>query len=328
MERRSFLALTAGALASGSAGACSLRRASGAPTPADEAPLDVARFHQSRRFADLDLGRIAYLARGKGPGALFLHGFPLNGYQWRGVVDVLRAHRRCITPDFMGLGYSEVPAGQSLTLDAQAAMLAQLLDRLHIPHVDLVANDSGGATAQLFAVRYPRRVRTMLLTDCDTEPDSPPASFLPVIAAARAGKLADAVARQLDHPDLARSVSGLGGLAYTDPAHLTDDTLQCYLAPLVSTPVRRAQLEAFTIALERNPLAGIEPALRRLRVPTRILWGTADTTFSPAGADWLDRILPLSRGVRRIPGAKLFFPEEMPGLVAAEASELWASPAE
>jgi pimeloyl-ACP methyl ester carboxylesterase len=325
MERRGFLGLAAGALASGVLGACGARGELAEPTPADDQPLDVARFHRARRFAALDVGRIAYVARGAGPAALFLHGFPLNGYQWRGVVDRVRTQRRCITPDFMGLGYSEVPPGRSLSLDSQAGMLAQLLDRLRIKRVDLVANDSGGATAQLFATRYPHCVRTLLLTDCDTEPDSPPTSFLPVIAAARAGKLADAVARQRDNPALARSPLGLGGLAYTDPAHLTDDALECYLAPLVSTPIRRTQLEAFTIALERNPLAGIEPALRRLRIPARILWGTADTTFSQAGADWLDRTLPLSRGVRRIPGAKLFFPEEMPELVAAEALDLWAS---
>jgi hypothetical protein len=40
-------------------------------------------------------------------------------------------------------------------------------------------------------------------------------------------------------------------------------------------------------------------------------------------ADWLDRALPRSRGVRRVQGTKLFFPEEMPELIAEEASALW-----
>ena len=37
------------------------------------------------------------------------------------------------------------------------------------------------AVAQLFVTRYPERVRTMLLTNCDVEPDSPPPAVLPVI---------------------------------------------------------------------------------------------------------------------------------------------------
>lgn len=81
---------------------------------------------------------------------------------------------------------------------------------------------------------------------------------------------------------------------------------------------------AGTIGLERNPLAGIEPALRRSTIPTRILWGTADDIFAAASPDYLDRTLGASRGVRRVPGAKLFWPEEQPDIVADEARRLWA----
>ncbi len=51
---------------------------------------------------------------------------------------------------------------------AQAAMLAQLLDALGVDRVDLIANDSGGAIAQIFAVHNPQRPRTLTLTSCDT----------------------------------------------------------------------------------------------------------------------------------------------------------------
>ena len=59
-------------------------------------------------------------------------------------------------------------------------------------------------------------------------------------------------------------------------------------------------------------------------MPTRIVWGTGDTIFSKDSPDYLDRLLPNSRGVRRIPGAKLFFPEEFPEVIAEEARKLWA----
>ena len=94
-------------------------------------------------------------------------------------------------------------------------------------------------------------------------------------------------------------------------------------APLVSSPERRAMTDAYALSLDPNPLAGIEASLRQCTVPTRIVWGTGDTIFSQASPDYLDRILPNSRGVRRIPGAKLFFPEEFPDLIAAEAHRLW-----
>jgi haloalkane dehalogenase len=54
-----------------------------------------------------------------------------------------------------------------------------------------------------------------------------------------------------------------------------------------------------------------------------MVWGTNDQLFDVSWAAWLDRTLPRSRGVRLVEGAKLFFPEEMPELIAAEARQLW-----
>ena len=89
------------------------------------------------------------------------------------------------------------------------------------------------------------------------------------------------------------------------------------------SPRGRRQVQACAVALERNALEGIEPALKRCAVPTRIVWGTGDTIFSQASPDYLNRTFARSRGVRLVPGAKLFFPEEFPELIAEEARQLW-----
>jgi haloalkane dehalogenase len=289
--------------------------------------MNVSEFHAARRFADIRFGRIAYLERGAGDTALFVHGLPLNGFHWRGVIDTLTEHRRCVAPDLMGLGYSDVPESQDLAPVAQAAMIAAFLDALSIDVVDLVANDSGGGIAQLFLAEHPRRVRSLLLTNCDVHTNSPPKALRPFIEAARAGTLArDFVERQLHDKTAARAADGLGGLCYSDPRNLTDDAIECYLAPLVSSPVRIAQFHRYQLSMEPNPLPAIESALRRSTVPVRILWGTADPFFDASWADWLDRTFPESRGVRRLEGAKAFFAEEAPDIVASEARTLWRIP--
>lgn len=321
MQRRTFLELAAGALAVGALAGCGGR---GARSGTGHGPLDAAAFHAERRFLETRFGRIAYLERGAGDAALFLHGFPLNSFQWRGAIERLSPYRRCVAPDFMGLGYTEVAEGQSYAPAAQSDMLVTLLDRLSIRTVDLIANDSGGAIAQLFVTRHPERVRTLLLTNCDTEKDCPPPALLPVIELARAGTYVDEwLAPWLADKALARSEKGIGGMCYSQPVHPTDEAIESYFAPLVQSPRGKAQVHAYTLALEANALAGIEAALRRCTVPTRILWGTGDTIFSPESPDYLDRTLAQSRGVRRVPGAKLFFPEEYPDLIAEEARRLW-----
>jgi hypothetical protein len=56
---------------------------------------------------------------------------------------------------------------------------------------------------------------------------------------------------------------------------------------------------------------------------TPIWMGTKDTFFGVEWGDWLNQRLPGSRGVRRLEDANLFFPEEMPNIIAKEAINLW-----
>jgi pimeloyl-ACP methyl ester carboxylesterase len=324
MERREFLQISSAILALAAAEPGNLANGWGETAPALDGPLTAADYGASRKFAATAYGRIAYIERGKGPAALFLHGFPLNSFQWRGVIPLLAAHRRCITPDYLGLGFTEIEEGQSVAPAEQALMIKTFLDKLHVSSVDIIANDSGGAIAQLLLKQHPKLIRTVLLTNCDAEPDSPPPAVMPVIALAKQGEFADKLlAPWLADKELARSPKGLGGACYAEPTHPTDEALDYYLGPLVSSLARKQQTNAYAVALEPNPLAGIEPALKKCKVPVRIVWGTADTIFSQASPDYLDRTLGNSLGVRRVPGAKLFFPEEMPELIVEEAKKLW-----
>lgn len=322
MNRRTLIAaagLSPAALALGAPAAAA------PPASSVEDALAAARFHTERRRLQTRFGDIAYTDRGEGPAALFLHGFPLNGFQWRGVIDRLESVRRCIAPDSLGLGFTRVAEGQGVAPTDQVDMLLDLMDRLDIQTFDLIASDSGGAVAQLLMLRSPGRVRTVLLANCDVEPDSPPPALLPVLEMARQGTFPDLwLAPWFADKALARSETGLGGQTYSRPQDLSDAAIETYLGPLVYSPARKAMTNAYAVALDPNPLAGIEAALGRLNIPVRIVWGMSDSIFSPADPDYLDRIMPGSRGVRRVPAGKLFFPEEYPDVMAEEARRLWA----
>ncbi|HEX4809573.1 MAG TPA: alpha/beta hydrolase [Bryobacteraceae bacterium] len=287
--------------------------------------IDSAWYQRERRFAELPVGRVAYVEAGRGPVALFVHGYPLNGYQWRGAIERLRAHRRCLAPDVLGMGYTQTPREQKISPETQAEMLSMLLDALHAETVDLVANDSGGLVAQLFLARYPRRVRTLLLTNCDVDENNPPPQFQPLIELAKKGTLVDRfIVPQLADKAVARSPKGMGGLAYTYPEQLSDEAIEMYFRPIVETPLKKAQMEQYAISMGSNVLVAIREDLRRWRGSARMVWGMKDTLFGVQWAEWLDRTFSGSLGVRRVEGANLFFPEEMPDLIAEEAIKLWS----
>lgn len=320
MDRRTFILTASTLVVAGGTGIASGKGRSKAHAILRK-ETGVEAFTTERRFIALPQGRIAYVDRGKGPAALFLHGFPLNGYQWRGALDRLSGLRRCIVPDVLGLGYTEPRQGQDMRAPAQAAMMIALLDRLGVGTVDLIANDSGCAIAQLILAHHGDRVRTLLLTTGDNELDCPPDPVQSVIRDAKAGTFGNSFQPVLDNKDETRKPGHLGGDTFTFPDKLRDDTIDMYIKPLVANPART---NAYGLAAEGNALAGISAKLRETKAPVRIIWGTGDWIFKQSGADYLDKLFPHSRGIRRIEGAKLFFPEEFPDLIAEELRALWA----
>jgi pimeloyl-ACP methyl ester carboxylesterase len=274
-------------------------------------PLDAATFHAVRRTVTTPSGRVSYVERGSGPPAVFIHGVPLCGFHWRHVMAGVGDLRRCIAPDLLGLGYTEIAPGQDVSFPAQARMLAELCDALDLREIDLVGNDSGGAIAQLFAARHPSRLRSLTLTNCDVHENLPPAAAQPIVEAARSGALAEATRMMLADPEMARSMGGLG-VGYADPSVLTDETIRLYLEPILATAERAAAMERYWTAMDAAHLVAIEPQLRALRVPTLVVWGTDDVFFDVRWARWLAETIPGTTRVVEVPGAKLFFPEDRP----------------
>jgi haloalkane dehalogenase len=316
MNRRDFLVLSSSAAVASALTTSVLANQSG--------QIDASWYRRSRRFAPLSMSRVAYVEHGHGPTALFVHGYPLNGFQWRGALAELHKYRRCIAPDVMGMGFTETPKEQVISPETQATMLASLLDFLRVETVDLVANDSGGMVSQLFLAKYPQRVRTLLLTNCDVDENNPPPQFLPFIELAKRGVFVDQfIVPQLNDKQLARSAKGMGGLAYTYPDQLADETVETYFRPLVESPLKKSQFEQYAVSMEANCLVAIRENLRQWKGPAQMVWGMKDGLFGIQWAEWLNSTLPGSRGIRRIEGANLFFPEEMPDIIAEEAKALW-----
>src|SRR5215468_11821711 len=163
-------------------------------------------------------GEISYIdvdPGGTGPVALFVHGVATNAYLWRNVIGALSGKRRYIAVDLPLHGQSPVTADQDLSVAALAAGLEDFCDALGLTGIDLVANDTGGAIAQIFAARQPQRLATFTLTNCDTSENLPPEAFKPVVELAAAGTLAPTSVELMKDLSAVRDVSF--GTAYEHP---------------------------------------------------------------------------------------------------------------
>jgi pimeloyl-ACP methyl ester carboxylesterase len=254
-------------------------------------------------------GTVAYAEQGDGPVALFVHGVLLNGHLWRHQLAHLSDIRRCIAPDLLAHGATEVTPGGDVSVTANARMLKDLLDALGIDQVDLVGNDSGGGIAQIFAANHPERVRSLTLTDCDAHDNWPPEAFKPFLAMAAAGGLGDTLNAMLADKCIFRSEGALGP-AYEDPRTVMDADIETYLRPLVKSDARLKDFERFLAAFDNGHTLAIEERLKRLTAPTLIVWGTDDVYFDVNWARWLAATIPGTRRKVELTGARIFFPEE------------------
>src|SRR6516162_9741391 len=134
--------------------------------------MDVSTFTAHRRALITPAGQIAYTEFGDGPAVLFVHGLATGGLMWRHVIEQVSDTSRCIAIDLPAHGGT--PQREDLSVGAIADVLEELCDGLRLGQVDLVANDTGGAISQIFAARYPQRLRSFTLTNCDTDGNFPP----------------------------------------------------------------------------------------------------------------------------------------------------------
>ena len=269
-------------------------------------------------------GRISYVEAGEGPVALFVHGVLLNGHLWRHQLSGLADIRRCIAVDILAHGDTEISADQDVSVTAIASMLGEFLDALGVDKVDLIGNDSGGGIAQIFAARHPQRLRSLTLTDCDAHDNWPPAAFKPFLDMAAGGGLPGTLQAMLSDKSIYRSPQALGP-AYERPNDVTDETIETYLRPFVRNVQRTMDLQRFLAAFDCRHTLAIEPQLRKLDVPTFIVWGTDDIYFDVRWSGWLAEAIPGTRRRIELDGARIFFPEERAEEFNQLLRDFWAS---
>jgi len=294
--------------------------------------MQLTELHARRHSIATRSGEISYIdtdPAGTGPVALFVHGVATNAYLWRNVIGALAGQgagrRRYIALDLPLHGQSPVTAGQDLSVAALAAGLEDFCDALGLTGIDLVANDTGGAIAQIFAVRHPQRLASLTLTNCDTDGNLPPESFKPTVELARAGELAPAAVALF--ADLGAAATVAFGTAYEHLDRVDPAVIRSYLEPCFGTLERAREFERLLVALDAGDLAAITPQLRELTVPTLVVWGTGDEAFDISWAYWLRDTIPGTTQVVTVDGARLFFPDERPMDLVPHLEQHWAQAA-
>jgi pimeloyl-ACP methyl ester carboxylesterase len=283
--------------------------------------VDQKEFESLRKFVSTPFGEIAYVEKGGGPVALFVHGVLVNGYLWRDAIDALSDVRRCIALDLPGHGATKATPGIETNFASLAKVLDAFVDALGVDQVDIVANDTGGGISQIFAAENPEKVRSMTLTNCDCHDNYPPAALGPLVAAAQSNGLGQIGKMWIADKNVVRNSFGV---AYENVNAVPDERVDTYLKPIFESEDNTAMLTG-TVLTQNSDNVSIEPKLRQVTAPTLIMWGDDDVFFDKKWAYWLKDTLPGALAPIIVNGGRLFWPEERPGYFAGEVRKFWAT---
>jgi pimeloyl-ACP methyl ester carboxylesterase len=228
------------------------------------------------RFIEVDNVRIHYKQFGtKEPAIVLLHGFGASSYSWRNVLHPLSELGATLAYDRPGFGLTERPTAKKwqtinpYSLDSQAKLLIDLLDRLGIREAYLIGNSMGGVVAVHAALTYPERVKALILVDA--------ALYL----ADSIPRWAQTLARlpQIDRlgPLFARRIAKVGGerllvSSWHDKNKLTEDVWDGYMRVMKT---ENWDYGLWQILRSRHKL-NLTNRLHEINVPTLIVTGDDD----------------------------------------------------
>lgn len=107
-------------------------------------------------YHDVGSGETIIMLHGSGPGVS-------AWANWNKLFPLLSGKYRILAPDMVGFGYTDRPEGITYGMNAWVEQTVQFMDALNIKEAHLVGNSFGGALALAMAVKYPERVKKLVL---------------------------------------------------------------------------------------------------------------------------------------------------------------------
>lgn len=240
-------------------------------------------------FVQLSDGVTHYELAGprEGPLVVLVHGFSVPYFIWdTSFAALAQSGFRVLRYDLYGRGYSDRPR---LANDCAlfVRQLADLLDALDLPRVNLVSLSMGGVVAAAFAARHPQRLRKLVFVD--------PAGFdlgLPwaveLLNMPLVGEFLLGVLGRLGQNTLLDSIAAD---FFDPPEGLWESYKQDYLAAMQYKGFKRSILSTLREGMLEEDLS-LFRGVAATQLPVQLFWGEHDTTVPYRHAQRFCELVP------------------------------------
>ncbi len=232
--------------------------------------------------------RVHYRLGGSGPTVLLLHGLLAHSYSWRNTIPVLAKRFTAISPDLLGIGFSDRVRGLDCGMKTSAQRLVYFCDALGITDFDLVGTSHGGALATIMAAELGERVRRLVLVA--------PVNPWSTAGRKRIAVLSSPIGRIMFRRTFLR-LDALNNWViqrlFADPAKIPPGMFEGYAAPLRIPGSADYLLEV--VRCWQSDLRSLGAYYSRIHVPTLLVWGDRDLAVLPSSAPHVQRAIAGSK---------------------------------
>lgn len=263
-----------------------------------------------------------FVDEGDGDPVVLLHGDPTWGYLWRNLIPTLAKIARCIVPDHMGMGKSEVPCEPyPFRLIHHIANLEALIIMLDLRNITLAVHDWGGPVGLGFAIRHPDRIKRLVISNTWASARWPGAPFPRIIEMIRSTGGEKFVLEKNGYLERA-----LTGTTYYSE-RISGLVMDAYRAPF-PTPESRVAMLCWSRDIPVTEADPSYPEMQRIEnnlslfanTPTLIVWGMLDPVLPDSVLRWWQDIYPQAM-VHRIQNASHFLQEDAPQQIGKYMSD-------
>lgn len=215
--------------------------------------------------------RIAFTRHGEGSAVLLIHGINAgaSSFEWRHTVKALAQHHSVIAVDLLGFGRSSRPAIR-YTPALYQALIADVVARVVRESCAVVASALSAAHVVALAARDPRRIAALALvapTGVSHLRDPLPQSGGAAHRFIETPVVGNAIYNGLTSPAVVRRQLER---AYADDRLVTPALVEAYVRAARQPGAKHAVAAYLSGRLNQD----VRGALRRVRQPTLLLWGS------------------------------------------------------
>jgi len=224
------------------------------------------------KIVEIEGNSIEYEDFGKGNPILFIHGAFSSGKTWRKVIPGLSKHFQCIVPEWP-FGGHKIPIANKLdfTPTGIADLIAKFLKTLDLQNVLIVANDTGGAYAQIFTAKYGENVSHLILSNCEGFEIFPPKKF----------KSLKSMVKVPGYLYLLSKVFSYKPSLQWDMTLKKEELFDLYVKHFVANKLIRRDFKKLAMEWHPKYTQKASEELKEFNRPVLILWGGDDSELFP-----------------------------------------------